>query len=42
MDEPAVFYSPRASVEDRETCAPNDWRYSAAGRCQMAGRSGSF
>ena len=42
MDEPAVFYSPRASVEDRETYAPNDWRYSAAGRCQMAGRSGSF
>jgi putative CocE/NonD family hydrolase len=26
MDEPAVFYSPRAWVEDRETYVPNDWR----------------
>jgi uncharacterized protein len=27
MDGPAVYYSPRAWVEDRETYVPNDWRY---------------
>src|SRR3954447_14001560 len=27
MDEPAVFYSPRAWVEDREAYTPTDWRY---------------
>jgi hypothetical protein len=27
MDEPAVFYSPRAWVEDREAYIPGDWRY---------------
>ena len=27
MDEPAVFYSPRAWVEDREAYIPDDWRY---------------
>jgi hypothetical protein len=27
MDEPAVFYSPRAWVDERETYAPADWRY---------------
>jgi hypothetical protein len=26
MDEPAVFYSPRAWVEDREAYIPDDWR----------------
>ncbi len=27
MDGPAVYYSPRAWVEDRENYAPDDWRY---------------
>jgi putative CocE/NonD family hydrolase len=27
MDGPAVCYSPRAWVEDRETYVPDDWRY---------------
>jgi uncharacterized protein len=27
MDEPAVFYSPRAWVENREAYTPADWRY---------------
>ena len=27
MDEPAVFYSPRAWIEDREAYIPDDWRY---------------
>ena len=27
MDEPAVSYSPRAWVEDRETYTPDDWRH---------------
>ena len=27
MDEPAVFYSPRAWVEDREAYIPKDWRH---------------
>jgi putative CocE/NonD family hydrolase len=27
MDEPAVFYSPRAWVEDREGYRPDDWRH---------------
>jgi putative CocE/NonD family hydrolase len=27
MDEPAVFYSPRAWVEDREAYTPDDWRH---------------
>jgi hypothetical protein len=27
MDEPAVLYSPRAWIEDREAYAPDDWRY---------------
>jgi uncharacterized protein len=27
MDEPAVLYSPRAWVENREAYVPNDWRY---------------
>src|SRR6516162_351857 len=26
MDGPAVSYSPRAWVEDRETCVPSDWQ----------------
>jgi succinate-semialdehyde dehydrogenase / glutarate-semialdehyde dehydrogenase len=27
MDEPALFHSPEAWVEDRKTYIPNDWRY---------------
>jgi uncharacterized protein len=27
MDEPAVFYAPRAWVKDREAYTPTDWRY---------------
>jgi uncharacterized protein len=27
MDQPTVWYSPRAWVEERETYAPDDWRY---------------
>ncbi len=27
MDGPAVYYSPRAWVEDRENYVPDDWRY---------------
>ncbi|MGA7265839.1 MAG: CocE/NonD family hydrolase, partial [Stellaceae bacterium] len=27
MDEPSVFYSPRAWIEDREAYTPNDWHY---------------
>jgi putative CocE/NonD family hydrolase len=27
MDRPAVLYSPRAWVEDRDNYVPNDWRY---------------
>jgi uncharacterized protein len=27
MDRPAVFYSPRAWVDDRESYVPDDWRY---------------
>ena len=27
MDEPAVFYSPRAWVGDRDAYVPDDWRY---------------
>jgi predicted acyl esterase len=27
MDEPAVYYSQRASVDDREAHNPADWRY---------------
>jgi putative CocE/NonD family hydrolase len=27
MDEPAVFYSPRAWVADRESYTPDDWRH---------------
>jgi len=27
MDGPAVFYSPRAWVDDREAYVPDDWRY---------------
>jgi len=27
MDEPAVFYSARAWVDDREAYIPADWRY---------------
>jgi putative CocE/NonD family hydrolase len=27
MDEPVVFYSPRAWVENREAYVPDDWRY---------------
>jgi uncharacterized protein len=27
MDEPAVFYSPHAWIEDREAYIPDDWRY---------------
>ena len=27
MDEPAVYYAPRAWVEDREAYTPDDWRY---------------
>jgi uncharacterized protein len=27
IDEPAVFYSPRAWIDDRRNYAPDDWRY---------------
>jgi putative CocE/NonD family hydrolase len=27
MDEPAVFYSPRAWIDNREAYTPTDWRY---------------
>jgi hypothetical protein len=27
MDEPAVYYSPRAWVDDREAYSPAEWRY---------------
>ncbi len=30
MDRPAVFYSPRAWVEDRDTYVADDWRYTAS------------
>ena len=27
MDEPAVFYSPRAWIDDRDDYVPDDWRH---------------
>jgi predicted acyl esterase len=42
MDRPAVFSSPRAWVDDRESYVPDDWRYAERWPLQTLSHNGSI